>query len=248
MDTHAHQLHNAPGKNFWHYLFEFFMLFLAVFCGFVAENIRERKVEMARERELVRSLVADLKVDIKNVGSTIRYYQASVLMMDTLLTLLNDPQLARKNGDAIYYTARMGPRVVTFVSNSRTFDQLKNSGGFRLIHDLDASNMIMDYYALFPMLDLFEDGAVKEFEDYKCVASKIFDPMIFRQNENADGIIIRGSNNPPLRTYDAELIKQLGIYIVYINGSRRSITRVLENIRKKGEALIIYLQDRYHLK
>jgi len=38
METHAHHLHKAPGKKWTHYLFEFFMLFLAVFCGFLAEN------------------------------------------------------------------------------------------------------------------------------------------------------------------------------------------------------------------
>ncbi len=41
MDTHAHHLHHAPGKRIWHYFYEFLMLFLAVFCGFLAENFRE---------------------------------------------------------------------------------------------------------------------------------------------------------------------------------------------------------------
>jgi hypothetical protein len=51
METHAHHLHKAPGKNFWHYFFKFFMLFIAVFCGFMAENIREHKVEEAKGKQ-----------------------------------------------------------------------------------------------------------------------------------------------------------------------------------------------------
>ena len=35
METHAHHLHKAPEKNFWHYFYEFLMLFFAVFCGFL---------------------------------------------------------------------------------------------------------------------------------------------------------------------------------------------------------------------
>ena len=35
-------------KKFTHYLWEFMMLFLAVFCGFLAENFREHKVENER--------------------------------------------------------------------------------------------------------------------------------------------------------------------------------------------------------
>ena len=33
MEIHADHLHHAPGKKAWHYLFEFIMLFLAVFAG-----------------------------------------------------------------------------------------------------------------------------------------------------------------------------------------------------------------------
>ena len=36
METHAHHLHKAPGKKWTHYFFEFLMLFLAVFLGFIA--------------------------------------------------------------------------------------------------------------------------------------------------------------------------------------------------------------------
>jgi hypothetical protein len=44
MEEHAH-LHLASvethieRKKFFHYLWEFLMLFLAVFCGFLAENL-----------------------------------------------------------------------------------------------------------------------------------------------------------------------------------------------------------------
>ena len=48
METHAHHLHHAPGKKIWHYFFEFLMLFLAVFCGFIAENWREQLQEHRR--------------------------------------------------------------------------------------------------------------------------------------------------------------------------------------------------------
>src|SRR5882724_522556 len=48
METHAHHLHHAPGKKIWHYFYEFLMLFLAVFSGFLAENWREHYVEHER--------------------------------------------------------------------------------------------------------------------------------------------------------------------------------------------------------
>ena len=43
MEVHAHS--HTPRKKWTHYLWEFIMLFLAVFCGFLAENQREHYVE-----------------------------------------------------------------------------------------------------------------------------------------------------------------------------------------------------------
>ena len=48
-------------KKLTHYLWEFLMLFLAVFAGFLAENQREHIVEHQRAEQFARSLLADLK-------------------------------------------------------------------------------------------------------------------------------------------------------------------------------------------
>jgi hypothetical protein len=41
MEVHKHPHHVAHKKKWSEYLLEFFMLFLAVFLGFIAENVRE---------------------------------------------------------------------------------------------------------------------------------------------------------------------------------------------------------------
>ena len=43
MEVHKHPHHITHKKKWGEYLLEFLMLFLAVFLGFVAENIREEK-------------------------------------------------------------------------------------------------------------------------------------------------------------------------------------------------------------
>jgi hypothetical protein len=83
--------------------------------------------------------------------------------------------LAKQNGDQLYYVARLGPRAYPFANNSRTFDQLKNSGGFRLIRNAEASNNIMSYYNQFSSVRLLEDNYNHEFDNYKRVAAKIID-------------------------------------------------------------------------
>jgi hypothetical protein len=54
METHANHLHKAPGHGWKHYLFEFFMLFLAVTAGYFVENQREHYLEHQRKKFLWR--------------------------------------------------------------------------------------------------------------------------------------------------------------------------------------------------
>src|SRR6059036_2756882 len=63
MEVH-HPHHVTHKKKLAEYLLEFFMLFLAVFLGFVAENIREHSTEQRRGKEYINSFVQDLKKDV----------------------------------------------------------------------------------------------------------------------------------------------------------------------------------------
>lgn len=221
------------------------MLFLAVFCGFLAENIREHQIERDKEKQFIQSLLQDLKDDVENFKQKEEFQKRGVAMLDTLFYLLDDPDKARKNGDQLYYIARVGPRTQPFVNNNRTIEQLKNSGGFRLIKNPEASNRIMGYYTKFPLLRLLEDNCIKEFDDYKVQAAKIFDPTIFRRQEASGGNVTRSTDNPVLRTYDKDFLKQMGMFTIYLNGSRRSIIHVLESIHKSADELIVYLEQQY---
>ena len=46
----VHHRSHTTGKKWTHYFWEFLMLFLAVFCGFLAENQREHVIEKKREK------------------------------------------------------------------------------------------------------------------------------------------------------------------------------------------------------
>ena len=69
MEVHAHT--HTPRKKWTHYLWEFLMLFLAVFCGFLAENMRERIVERHREKDYIISMIEDLQTDTANLSLVI---------------------------------------------------------------------------------------------------------------------------------------------------------------------------------
>lgn len=246
MEVHQHT--HTERKKWHHYFWEFFMLFLAVTLGFLVENIREHSIEKKREKQYIRSLIADLKDDDRNISREITAQENRTAMMDSMITVLNDQSKIHGNEGSLYYWGRISPRLNNLPVNTRTFEQLKNSGNFRLIEKIETSNRIMAYYEDLPSVRLLENIFFTEFDQYKILASKVFDPAVFISMEMKNGEVIRTDKNPPLQSYDVPIIKQLSVFAVYMNGSARGIHQLAEQIHKKGKELIDYLQKEYHIE
>lgn len=246
MEVHTHS--HTPRKKWTHYLWEFIMLFMAVFCGFLAEYQLEHKIEKEREKQFLSSLVSDLKDDTLSTTKQISTIENGIRLFDTLSTLLESPEIAKKNGEPIYYTARLGIRLAPLVNNSRTVDQLKNSGGFRLIQKQATSDQIMKYYAKFPELRMLEEMFRSENTTFKEVASKIMNQAIYRKQISPDGSVARIPGNISLLTYDATLLNQLGFCAIQMNGSRRGMIPLLQTLKQSAVELLDYLQKTYRLE
>src|SRR6187401_217379 len=166
MEVHA--LSHSHGKKTWRsYFWEFLMLFLAVFCGFLAEYQLEHKIEKDRELQYIRSLYEDVKENDKMFSQVLIAQRNRIDMMDSMIAMLNYPGNIRGREGLLYYFARMSPRLQTLTVNNRTFEQLKNSGSFRLIRKIETSNRIMAYYEKIPMIRLVEELFFGEFDHYK---------------------------------------------------------------------------------
>src|SRR6478672_6161193 len=128
MEVHAHT--HTERKKWTNYLWEFLMLFLAVFCGFLAENIREKSVERHREKQFVQSFIEDLKTDTAAIRQTLIFRQQKIERMDSLMYLLGSQQIKGHESE-LYFFGRTLVRTLWFRSNDRTITQLKNSGSLR---------------------------------------------------------------------------------------------------------------------
>src|SRR5450631_2478428 len=63
MEVHHHSHSSHEKKNWKSYAWEFLMLFLAVFCGFLAEYFLEHRIEKEKGKQYVQSMIEDMKSD-----------------------------------------------------------------------------------------------------------------------------------------------------------------------------------------
>jgi hypothetical protein len=92
-----------------------------------------------------------------------------------------------------------------------------------------------------------EDNYNHEFDNFKHIAAKILDPAILRRQEADNGNIERSSDNPSLRTYDIEMLKEMAFHTLHMNGTRRSRLLLFEKLKKSAEDLMAYLKNKYSL-
>ena len=131
MEVHAHT--HTPRKKWTHYFWEFLMLFLAVFCGFLAENFREHQVEHQREKEYARALYDEFYADSIVFTNKIKGRLDKEKDCDYLIRYIKDSSLTDLPRD--FYPAYT---VVFYLITSYTFEpkdgilnQLKGSGSLR---------------------------------------------------------------------------------------------------------------------
>jgi hypothetical protein len=174
METHAQHLHQAPGHGWKHYLFEFLMLFLAVTLGFLAENQRERYVELRREKQFANLLYADLSKDAKDIDNVIDIKQWRAKKIDSLFYFLATADL-QKNARSIYYYRAFVDINVPFKPNDATIQQLRSSGSLRYFSNLKLYNSITKYYSDWSNYYDNEPSSTSTISSFVPATSKMFD-------------------------------------------------------------------------
>ncbi len=145
MEVHAHS--HTSRKKWTHYFWEFIMLFLAVFCGFMAENIREHNIEQHRAKEFTKSLVQDLQNDTAAITTEKRSAMIYIAVVDSLLKLSNIPLEGRQASQFSFYT-RFTYWTVPVSWNRNTFEQIKNSGSLRYFKNGQLLKKLLEYDGL----------------------------------------------------------------------------------------------------
>ncbi|TMI97328.1 MAG: hypothetical protein E6H08_02285 [Bacteroidetes bacterium] len=144
MEVHHHS--HTERKKWTHYLWEFLMLFLAVFCGFLAENQREHFVEQKRAGEYAQTLVNDLRVDTSEIRRGKHWTEFMIASIDSLSSIAANDKLTKDApGSFYYYSAFLYYAFIIDWSRS-TLDQLIQSGSLRYFRNKELVGLINLYY------------------------------------------------------------------------------------------------------
>ncbi len=144
MEVH-HSSHPA-GKKWTHYLWEFLMLFFAVFCGFLAENFREHQAEKKREKQFARELYAEFLDDSVAIANKIKLRLEKEKDMDWLRNYFLDSSLASlpRSFYPSYTTVFYLVNTYTFEPKDGVLSQLRNSGSLRYFDDIKLQKLFGD--------------------------------------------------------------------------------------------------------
>ncbi len=219
------------------------MLFLAVFCGFLAENQREHYIEKQREKQYILSLLEDLKRDTTFLGNYISRRESRKTYMDSLFELLISGKY-HESGSDVYFFAR-GTNRFSFTSSDGTIQQLKNAGALRLIRKQKVVDAIMVYDRQVRNLQSQDERDLERQTEFRELAGEIFHPAIFAKiREDKE----RPAGNPQLLTNDTVKIYKLATTVHYNSGSLTGSIVGGKRLALIATELIELLKKEYYLK
>jgi hypothetical protein len=243
MEVHHHA--HTSRKKWSHYFWEFFMLFLAVFFGMLAEYELEHLIEHQREKKYIRSLITDLEMDIASLHNS---YDNRVLQMgylDSLHELIKGDYKNRMS-DIYFYTRHIN-RHINFQYHDRTIQQLKNSGNLRLIRKQDAADSITVYdneRMKTSLVQLEGENESRRHISFNLIG-KIFDSYAWKQMTDSAGTIIRSASKPVFMTNDKALLNEFAYRVVTLRGTMFFTNRSIRTTISSARNLIELLKEEY---
>lgn len=247
MEVHHHpQMEHRP-KPWKEYLLEFLMIFLAVSLGFFAESLRENIGDREKERDYISSLISNLKQDSLLLNEVVDFNQRKLQGLDSIIALsftdIDDPV----NRQLLYKCSRYISYYSRFSSNDATMEQLKNSGGLRLIKHRHVADSIANYDMQMRAIYAAEIPYAKSIENALSAAQGIListwekDSSYYRKGRFTEKTLPLLENDP----------KKIKIFFNIISDESGWTRNYINNIKLRLPytiRLIAFLQDEYGLE
>lgn len=226
------------------------MLFLAVFCGFLAENKREHLVEHQREKKYMGSLVSDLRADTAMYERGIQRKEDRINAIDSVFLYFRNNRDPQTISGKLFKLLRRTSFDQRLIRNTVTIDQLKNAGGMRLIRDKAIADSISAYDFGCNAYDLYNEGYIIQGQTgYRNLEKMVnaFDLLDLYIANSGEGIRDNIPDSLVIGFYGAELHQNLN-FMMQLKVFARQEINLFKDLAAKAARLIGMIKEEYHLE
>jgi len=251
MDELKLKNHIVIPKRVREYMIELLSMFIAVILAFISQYFFQYKLDRSTEHDLMESMVADLRTDIKNIDSLQSKLPEVLKKSDDLDEAFRSDYKSLANQKAIYsafYQLILYKYQVDL--STSTINQLKNSGGLHLLLNKDVSNAIVDYDNEIHHLNIYEAnlGSRKQMllndeinvlypRAYK---NYVIDTRFIEETYRKNGTAFISMNFETVMHFN-NIIQNFTLYCL-------GYGRYCNTQKAKAEKLISLIKSRYHLE
>jgi hypothetical protein len=188
-----------------------------------------------------------VKLDISSLKLSSAVRKRYINYYDSLVYLLK--QNDKNTLNDIYYYARFLGRMDEFKYHDRTIQQLKSSGGLRLIRKQIAADSITVYdnEVVKEVLNQQERENKVRLDIYGNIGD-IFNAFVWDDMTDSLAAITRYNGNPPSLHAGSKELNEFIIKVIYIKTSYRLTVKSIEKAITVGESLIALLSKEYRLE
>ena len=225
------------------------MLFLAVFCGFLAEYKLEHMIENQREHKFIQSFIRDLERDTAILNASFVLKEQRVQAIDSIFDFFEKNNNATDVPAIVHSHMRRALWDRHQRRNDGTIDQLKNSGGLRLIRKRNVVDSIASYDMQWARLEYWRESYTTNQRHGSEMVEKMLDAAILLPIYKNDK---SGSTNNLFR--DAPSVKVNTVYLnEYLNFLYRQKFSTIQDernyraVEKSAERLLTLIKKEYQL-
>ena len=248
-----HQVH-VP-KRVREYMFELLSTFIAVALAFLSQYYFQYRSDRNTEHDLMVSLVADLRTDIKNIDELSSHNNEAEKCAKQIFDICNGNFYAKSNQIKLYQLTDILTTLALSVNFSQSaINQLKNSGGMHLVTDNKISNMITDYDNEIRHLELFTSNVASYKREFVISSNTIFYGAgwnISLENDLTDlqflNKIFQSTGSALMTSDKYALLKYANNALIFI-GYRLSYSQSSIHQKERALQLITLIQSRYHIE
>ena len=215
------------------------MLFLAVFCGFLAEYQLEHKIERDRGKQYIYSFYEDLITDSTHFNSLINQFERKLSALQIMSPCYDSLLSNHPTKNCLSTIMENSSFFPDMIITDGTLMQLKNAGGLRLLKKADADSILL-YDNRLRIYKSEETTGVQEMQ----TALRQTIPMLrnyesWKDTTNSPHVFaIYGNNKELLNKY----FNQLSIY----SGFCMARMNALKRLKKRNTELIKHFKSKYH--